>query len=92
MSVTELRPRDCDVVIRHGYVITMNPDRTIYADGAVAIDGREIVMVGPDTDVAAACRGHETINAQGAPVHPGFVDAHWHNCNETTAACSRTWP
>ena len=82
--MAEPRPRDCDVVIRHGYVITMNPDRTIYADGAVAIDGREIVMVGPDQDVAAACQGRETIDAQGAPVHPGFVDAHWHNCNETT--------
>ena len=44
----------CDVVIRHGYVITMNPDRTIYADGAVAIAGREILMVGADHDVAAA--------------------------------------
>ena len=76
--------RACDVVIRHGYVITMNPDRTIYADGAVAIAGREIVMVGPDEEVAAACPGRETIDAQGAPVHPGFVDAHWHNCNETT--------
>jgi 5-methylthioadenosine/S-adenosylhomocysteine deaminase len=74
----------CDVVIRHGYVITMNPDRTIYADGAVAIAGREILMVGPDQEVAAACQGRETIDAQGAPVHPGFIDAHWHNCNETT--------
>lgn len=82
--MAEPRPRDCDLVIRHGYVITMNPDRTIYADGAVAVAGREIVMVGPDQDVAAACQGRETIDAQGAPVHPGFVDAHWHNCNETT--------
>jgi 5-methylthioadenosine/S-adenosylhomocysteine deaminase len=82
--VAEPGRRECDVVIRHGYVITMNPDRTVYADGAVAIAGREIVLVGPDQEVAAAWRGHQTIDAHGAPVHPGFVDAHWHNCNETT--------
>ena len=71
--MAEPRPRDCDVVIRHGYVITMNPDRTIYADGAVAIDGREIVMVGPDQDVAAACLGRHAQQkevAEADTVHP----------------------
>jgi 5-methylthioadenosine/S-adenosylhomocysteine deaminase len=82
--VTEPTRRECDVVIRHGYVITMNPERLVYADGAVAISGREIVMVGPDREVAAGYHGRQTIDAQGGPVHPGFVDAHWHNCNETT--------
>jgi 5-methylthioadenosine/S-adenosylhomocysteine deaminase len=76
--------RECDVVIRHGYVITMNADRTIYADGTVAITGREISMVGPDQEVVAGYRGRQVIDAGGAPVHPGLVDAHWHNCNETT--------
>ena len=77
-------PRRCDVLIRHGYVITMNPDRVIYADGAVAICGPRIVMAGPDPEVAAAWQADLSIDARGAPVHPGFVDAHWHNCNETT--------
>lgn len=76
--------RDCDVLIRHGYVMTMDPQRTVYADGAVAVEGRQIAMVGPDRDVAARYRSGQTIDAGGAPVHPGFVDAHWHNCNETT--------
>jgi 5-methylthioadenosine/S-adenosylhomocysteine deaminase len=82
--VTGPQPRECDIVIRHGYVITMNQDRTVYADGAVAIAGREIVMAGADRDVTAAWQGRQIIDAKGAPVHPGFVDAHWHNCNETT--------
>ena len=82
--MTEPRRRDCDLLIRHGYVITMNAGRAIYADGAVAIAGREIVMVGRDEDVVAAFAARETIDAHGAPVHPGFIDAHWHNCNETT--------
>ena len=46
-------PCECDVVIRHGYIITMNPDRAVYADGAVAVFGREIVMVGTDQYYAA---------------------------------------
>jgi 5-methylthioadenosine/S-adenosylhomocysteine deaminase len=76
--------RECDILIRHGYVITMDPQRTVYADGAVAVDGQQIATVGPDRDVTARYRGRQTIDAGGAPVHPGFVDAHWHNCNETT--------
>jgi 5-methylthioadenosine/S-adenosylhomocysteine deaminase len=82
--VAEPRQRECDTVIRHGYVITMNAGREVYADGAVAIAGREIAMVGTDREVTAVWRGRETIDARGAPVHPGFVDAHWHNCNQTT--------
>jgi 5-methylthioadenosine/S-adenosylhomocysteine deaminase len=82
--VADQEQRDCDVLIRHGYVITMNADRTVYADGAVAVAGREIVMAGPDREVTARFRGRQTIDARGGPVHPGFVDAHWHNCNETT--------
>ena len=31
------RLHECDVVIRHGYVMTMNSGREIYADGAMAL-------------------------------------------------------
>lgn len=31
-TVAEPVRRECDVVVRHGYVITMNPERSIYSD------------------------------------------------------------
>lgn len=66
-------------LIRHGYVITMDDAATIIEDGAVAIgaDGR-ILAVGPDSEIAAAYDAGREIDAQGAPVHPGFVECHLH--------------
>lgn len=76
--------RECDILIRNAYVITMDQQRTVFRNGAVAITGREISMVGPEREVVEKYVGRDTLDAHGAPVHPGFVDAHWHNCNETT--------
>ena len=42
-----------DLIITNGYVVTMDPRRQIYADGAVAVEGRDIVAVGRTKDVLA---------------------------------------
>lgn len=67
-----------DVVVRHGYLITMDDDRTVIEDGAVAIAGDAIVAVGPDREVAAGFSAVEEIDAAGGPVHPGLIEAHLH--------------
>jgi 5-methylthioadenosine/S-adenosylhomocysteine deaminase len=77
-------PASCDLVITNAYLITIDPRRSVYRHGAVAIDGRDIVMVGPAAEVLARCRGRRSIDARGAPVHPGFVDAHYHVPNQLT--------
>src|SRR6185437_16893810 len=69
---------NCDLLIRNGYVLTMDPRRTIYPSGAIAVRGHSIVAVGPEMQVLAAWRSANVIDAQGATVHPGFVDAHLH--------------
>src|SRR5258706_1804965 len=69
-------PRNVDIVITHGTVLTMagpNID-----DGAVAIDKGDIVAVGKSSDIAKRFAGTETINARGNAVLPGFVNAHTH--------------
>ena len=43
-----------DLLLAHGVVVTMDPDRTILEDGAVAIEGQRIVAVGPTDAIAAA--------------------------------------
>src|SRR5262249_4761376 len=39
-----------DLIIANGYVVTMNPERTIFADGAPAIDGKSILAIGPSSE------------------------------------------
>src|SRR5258708_2833345 len=68
----------CDLMIRNGFVITMNPSRTIYASGALAVRQGAIVPVGQDAQIAADFERSQVIDAHGAPVHPGFFDCHAH--------------
>ena len=68
----------CDTLIHNGQIFTMNPDRKIYSPGAVAITGSRIVAVGPDAELRERFDATKTIDAAGAIVHPGFIDAHNH--------------
>ncbi len=47
-------------------------------DGAVAVTDRTIVAVGPSAELQAAYQAHQTIDAKGKVVCPGFVDPHTH--------------
>jgi len=71
-------PDSCDLLVRHGHVLTMDARRTVYPDGAIAINGTRIAAVGPTAALAARFKGRRVIDAAGAPVHPGFIDGHYH--------------
>ncbi|MCW3477095.1 amidohydrolase family protein [Limobrevibacterium gyesilva] len=77
-------PRDCDLIIRNGLVVTMDPERTVWQQGAVAVAGTAIVAVGPTTEILSHWRAPSVLDAGGAPVHPGFIDAHYHVPNHLT--------
>ena len=66
------------LIITHGTVVTVNPSGLIVADGAVAIEGRDIVAVGTADEVAAKFDGKETIDASGQVVLPGLINTHTH--------------
>jgi 5-methylthioadenosine/S-adenosylhomocysteine deaminase len=71
-------PQTCDLLVHNAYLITVNAGREIYVDGALAVDGRRLVAVGRTADVRGQWRGTREINAQGAVVHPGFIETHMH--------------
>jgi cytosine/adenosine deaminase-related metal-dependent hydrolase len=72
------RPTAVDLLIRHGYLLTMDDEGRLIEDGAVAVAGRDIVDVGPDAVVVARHAATRTIDASGAPVHPGLIECHLH--------------
>ena len=67
-----------DLMIHNAFVITVDAERRVFAPGAVAVRGRDLVAVGPEREVMANHRSTRTIDAGGAVVHPGFIDAHNH--------------
>jgi cytosine/adenosine deaminase-related metal-dependent hydrolase len=71
-------PQTCDLIVRNGYVLTMDGKRTVHPDGAIAINGNRIAAVGSTRQIEGRYRARRTIDAQGAPVHPGLIDGHYH--------------
>jgi cytosine/adenosine deaminase-related metal-dependent hydrolase len=71
-----------DTLLRHGRIITMDRDRRILVDGALAVRDGRIVAIGPDRDVSPQVNPSRTRDLRLALVHPGFIDAHAHTSKE----------
>ena len=67
-----------DILIAHGAVVTMDAERRIIEDGALAIRGGRIVAVDRFDALAAGGRYQTTIDARNMVVLPGLVDCHAH--------------
>jgi 5-methylthioadenosine/S-adenosylhomocysteine deaminase len=66
------------VLIRNGYVVTMNADRDVFPGGFVAIDGTRIDSVGVADQCPDAAGYARTIDAAGMIVIPGLINVHQH--------------
>jgi len=67
-----------DILVVNGVVITIDPERRVIEDGAVAIAGDRIVAVGTTAEVTAAHSAPRVIDARGKAVLPGLIDGHAH--------------
>jgi 5-methylthioadenosine/S-adenosylhomocysteine deaminase len=71
-------PRQVSLVIQNGLVVTMDAGKRVIENGAVAVDGTDIVAVDTDDAIRKQFRGAETIDAGGQVVMPGLVNTHTH--------------
>src|SRR5947208_2174058 len=70
--------RAISLVVAGGTVVTENAARQIVSPGAVAIDGTDIIEVGPVDVIAARYQPRETIDVRGQVVLPGLINTHTH--------------
>jgi len=75
---TQTGQRQVALVVAGGTVVTMDAGRRVLADGAVAVDGADIVAVDSAEAIARRFRASETIDAAGHVVLPGLVNTHTH--------------
>src|SRR5688500_15814284 len=68
----------CDLMISGGTVVTMNGDRKIIENGAIAIDDGKIFAVGTRKVTTGAIKCRQTIDATGKIIIPGLINAHTH--------------
>ncbi|MGF9761766.1 amidohydrolase family protein [Microvirga sp. 0TCS3.31] len=67
-----------DIIISNGVVVTMDPQRRVIENGAVAIEKDRIVAVGTTEEVLAAHQAPTMIGASHKIVMPGLIDGHAH--------------
>jgi len=58
--------------------VTMDPDRRVIDDAAVAVDGQRIAAVGKTASLAALHPDAERLPGRGMVALPGLIDAHAH--------------
>ena len=66
------------MLIVRGTVVTMNSDREVIADGAVAVDGDTITRVDSFDDVRSQWPDATLSGSAGDLVLPGYINGHQH--------------
>jgi cytosine/adenosine deaminase-related metal-dependent hydrolase len=67
-----------DTLVTGATVITLDSERRVIRDGAVAIAGDTIMAVGKRADVAAQVTAREIVDGSRFVLTPGFVNGHIH--------------
>lgn len=67
-----------NLLVRGGAVVTMDRERRILRDAAVAVAGNRIVAVGKWAELETRYRGARVIGGEDRLVFPGLIDCHNH--------------
>ena len=70
-------PAGYDLVLTGGTVVTLDGERRVISNGAVAVAGNRIAAVGSAGSVDAS-RAGRVVDCSGTAVLPGFIDCHSH--------------
>ena len=75
------------ILIKNGYILTLNPQRQILRDGAIYIENEKIVEVGKTEDLRAH-KAERVIDATNKIVIPGLIDTHVHLAQALIRGCA----
>ena len=67
-----------DLLVDGGTAVTMDPQRRVVADAAIAIRGDSIVAIGPRSEILARFSPAERLDARGKLILPGLINGHNH--------------
>jgi cytosine/adenosine deaminase-related metal-dependent hydrolase len=67
-----------DLLLEHGLLVTMDRERRVFADGAIAVRSGAIVDLGPAATVAGRWDAPRRVNLEGNVALPGLINAHVH--------------
>ena len=69
---------DVELKISNCFIITVDKDRSVIADGIIVINDGRIIEVGPASNIDKKYKARRTIDATGKVAIPGLIDVHAH--------------
>jgi 5-methylthioadenosine/S-adenosylhomocysteine deaminase len=67
-----------DLLVSGGTIVTMDGDRRVIEEGAMAIKGDTIVAIGQNKDIVANYGAAQKVDATGKLILPGLINGHTH--------------
>ncbi len=67
-----------DLVVYGGTVVTMDSEKRVYKNGALAVDDAKIVGVGTSDEIRKKFKSKRKVNAQNQVIIPGLINTHTH--------------
>jgi len=67
-----------DLIARHALIITQDEQRSVFEDGALAVDGGVIVALGTTAEIEQRFVAAKRIDASGRALFPGLLNIHTH--------------
>ncbi|WP_179875766.1 amidohydrolase family protein [Sinorhizobium sp. BJ1] len=74
-----MHKKTVDTVIFNGDIFTGDRSQPHYRPGAIAISDGVVVGIGREQEILSVYDATRRIDAQGALVHPGFIETHFHS-------------
>lgn len=67
-----------DTLISGAKIVSMNAERRVFMDGAIAVSGRHILAVGTSAELSEQYEADEHIDGSRFVITPGLINAHVH--------------
>lgn len=67
-----------DLIVTNAVVVTVDPERRVLHDAAIAVQGDRILDIGPTDEILARHSAPEIIDGRDMVVLPGLIDVHAH--------------
>src|ERR1700681_2249231 len=77
-ALGQAKKQRVDLIVAGGTVVTVDAERRVLEDGAVAVTGDSIVAVATRPEILARYMPARQIDARGKMMLPGFVNGHTH--------------
>jgi len=78
LLVSTLGAESADWIWTGRYVVTMDPQRRVIDNGAIAIRGERILAVGPKAEIEQRYQSRQRMDRPTAILAPGLISTHTH--------------